>query len=98
MYAANAKLISIASQTFNLPISLVAKLQGNIVFDLIISFIPLIGTFFTWINASSTRNAALIHTYIVEVELKRINEAKPTNPNNVQTRDLNYSGKLPNQL
>ncbi|KAH3673024.1 hypothetical protein WICMUC_003937 [Wickerhamomyces mucosus] len=71
MWATHMRLITIATQQMHIPNSLQAKMHANIVFDILISLPPIIGSLFTWLNACSTRNAALVHTYIVKEELKR---------------------------
>ncbi|KAG7663411.1 uncharacterized protein J8A68_003063 [[Candida] subhashii] len=64
MYAVHSRLITIAQENFNLPQKLILKLQSNIVWDLIITFPPLIGVFFGWMHGCSTRNAGLIYGYL----------------------------------
>ncbi|KAI5951969.1 hypothetical protein KGF54_005044 [Candida jiufengensis] len=71
MYAMHARLISIAQKQFNLPNKLQAQLQSNIGFDLLITFPPVIGSFFGWLHSCSTRNAGLIYSYIDKLAKER---------------------------
>jgi hypothetical protein len=97
MYAIHGRLINIANEAFPIPLKLNSKLQANILLDLVLSLIPLFGIFLTWMKACSTRNAALIHSFIVEVELKKIERLRDKD-NGVRSVDLNYSGvRPPNQ-
>lgn len=75
MFGVHGRLITIADREFRLPPELVVKMHGNIVTDLIITLVPILGCFFSWMNACSTRNAALIHTYLVKREMKRERQA-----------------------
>ncbi|RLV93610.1 putative membrane protein [Spathaspora sp. JA1] len=67
MYLVHARLIRLAQESFNLPNKLVARLQSNIVIDLVITFPPVIGSFFGWLHGCSTRNAGLIFGYVEKV-------------------------------
>ncbi|GME76064.1 unnamed protein product [Ambrosiozyma monospora] len=71
MYAIHARLIQYAVQNFNIDNKSYAKMQANIFFDLLITLPPLLGTFLGWINACSTRNAAIIHTVVTKQLVKR---------------------------
>ncbi|KAG7837882.1 hypothetical protein KL942_004294 [Ogataea angusta] len=64
MYAIHARLIHMASQAFDIDPATYSKMQANILFDLLISLPPLIGSFFAWMNGCSTRNAAIVHTRV----------------------------------
>ncbi|EGW33579.1 uncharacterized protein SPAPADRAFT_60922 [Spathaspora passalidarum NRRL Y-27907] len=64
LYLVHARLIRLAQENFNLPNKLVARLQSNIVIDLVITFPPLIGSFFGWLHGCSTRNAGLIYGFV----------------------------------
>lgn len=68
MFAIHGRLVSIADQEFHLPPSTVTKMHGNIVFDLLISLPPIIGSLFSWMNGCSARNAAMVHTFLVKRE------------------------------
>lgn len=77
MFAIHGRLINIADQKFNkLPVELIAKMHANILFDLLISLPPILGSLFAWMNACSTRNAALIHTWLVKKEMKKQEESR----------------------
>ncbi|KAI5960605.1 uncharacterized protein KGF55_004498 [Candida pseudojiufengensis] len=71
MYAMHSRLIAIAEKQFNLPNKLQAQLQSNIGFDLLITFPPVIGSFFGWLHSCSTRNAGLIYAYIDKMAKQR---------------------------
>lgn len=71
MFAVHGRLVSIADQELHLPASLIAKMHANILFDLLISLPPVLGSLFAWLNACSTRNAALVHTYLVRKEMQK---------------------------
>jgi len=64
MYAVHLRLVQIAEEQIQLPSKLQAKLHSNIIFSLIITFPPVIGSFFGWLHGCSTRNASLIYQYI----------------------------------
>lgn len=66
MYLIHNKLITQADKAFKLPLELKAKMHGNIVIDLCISLVPLLGTLFSWLHACSTRNAAMVYNYVVQ--------------------------------
>ncbi|KAK6462635.1 hypothetical protein DFJ63DRAFT_164126 [Scheffersomyces coipomensis] len=72
MYMLHAKLISMAQKKLNIPNKLVGKMQSNIMIDLIITFPPLIGSFFGWLHGCSTRNAGLLYQYMVFVSKQRV--------------------------
>lgn len=82
MFAIHGRLVTIADQHFHLPAKLVAKMHANILFDLVISLPPILGSLFAWLNGCSTRNAALVHTFIVQQEMK-----KGTGPGQLNTGD-----------
>lgn len=71
MYAVHARLITKAGMYYKLDSKTVAKLQANILFDLLISIPPFVGSFFTWLNGCSTRNAAIIHTEVTKMLIER---------------------------
>ncbi|ABN64234.2 hypothetical protein PICST_34790 [Scheffersomyces stipitis CBS 6054] len=64
MYAVHSNLIAEAERKVHLPSKLQAKLHGNIVLSLIITFPPVIGSFFGWLHGCSTRNAGLLYQYL----------------------------------
>lgn len=63
MYGVHARLIHIVTNEMKLPGKLVAKMEANIFLDLLITFPPIIGAFFGYLHACSTRNAGLIYSY-----------------------------------
>lgn len=64
MYVVHLRLMSIVEKKYPLPSKLTVKLNSNIVLDLILTFPPLIGSFFGWLHGCSTRNAGLIYQYL----------------------------------
>lgn len=91
MFAIHGRLVTIADQEFKLPTKLVAKMNGNIAFDLLISLPPIIGSLFSWLNGCSTRNAALLHTYLVKKENAKDQE-RQQNVYAVSNRPENLTG------
>lgn len=83
MFAIHGRLVSIADQEFHLPPATIAKMHGNIGFDLLISLPPIIGSLFSWMNGCSTRNAAMVHTFLVKRE--RAKEEERLHQMNVNT-------------
>lgn len=73
MYAVHARLINIAREEVRLPPKLIGKLQTNILIDLLISFPPLIGAFFSWLNGCLTRNASAVYSYMEFIGERREN-------------------------
>lgn len=71
MYLVHLKLIQMAVSKFHIDAATQAKLHANIIFDLLITLPPVIGSFFAWLNGCSTRNAAIIHTEIRKQLLER---------------------------
>ncbi|EGV60650.1 hypothetical protein CANTEDRAFT_116710 [Yamadazyma tenuis ATCC 10573] len=65
MYGVHARLIHVVTNEMKLPGSLVAKMEANIVVDLLITFPPVIGCFFGYLHSCSTRNAGLIYKYFL---------------------------------
>lgn len=77
-YVIHARLITVAHNELVLPQKLVARLQGNILVDFLISLPPLIGSFFSWMNGCLTKNAGLIYAYMEKVGEKRSTGAVAT--------------------
>ncbi|ODV86150.1 hypothetical protein CANARDRAFT_196941 [[Candida] arabinofermentans NRRL YB-2248] len=76
MWGIQTRLITIASQNYNIDSKTYMKLQSNIMIELIISIPPLIGSFLSWLNGCSTRNIAIIHTKVVKLMLERAERDK----------------------
>ena len=76
MYAVHARLTTRAGMFFNLDAKTVAKLNANILFDLFLTFPPVIGSFFSWMNGCSSRNAAIIHSEVTKMLLRREQEQR----------------------
>jgi len=90
MFAIHGRLVTIADQEFHLPPAIVTKMHANIGFDLLISFPPILGSLFAWLNGCSTRNAALVHTYLVKRERKK--EEERLQRMNINTGAENLTG------
>lgn len=73
MYWVHNKLITMANKKYDLPTDLLVKLHSNIVIDLCISLIPILGSIFAWLSACSTRNAAMIYNFVCKRALERHN-------------------------
>lgn len=71
MYVVHARLINTAQEDVHLPASLVAKMQGNILLDFLISLPPVIGAYLSWLNGCLTRNAGLIYVYLEYLSSQR---------------------------
>lgn len=78
MYGVHSRLIHIITNEMKLPAKVVAKMEANILFDLIITFPPLIGSFFGYLHACSTRNASLAYTYFLFLAEQRQKNNVPT--------------------
>lgn len=70
MYAVHARLTTRAGQYWHLDAKTVAKLQANIFFDFLITLPPVIGSFLSWMNGCSTRNAAIIYNQVSKKMVK----------------------------
>ena len=81
MYAIHARLIQVVSQECLIPNKLRGKMESNIFIDMLITFPPIIGGFFSWLNGCLTKNAHLIYCYFMSIAEQR---AKSTH--------FNYSG------
>lgn len=103
MYAIHGRLIEIANKELHLPPESVAKMHGNIIFDLLISLPPVLGSLFSWMNSCSTRNAAIIHTFmsreIIErnkrEQLEEMNHKSPFDNPPQSANSKNYRGHPP---
>lgn len=49
-------------------------MQANIMFDLLITFPPVIGSFFGWLHSCSTRNAGMVYVYLEKMLKERASE------------------------
>lgn len=75
MYVMHNKIINMVEKEVQVPMKLQTKLQLNVAFDLLITFPPVIGLFFGWINKCSTRNASLIYDYLCLLEHQKLKSA-----------------------
>ncbi|KAG0666425.1 hypothetical protein C6P45_000241 [Maudiozyma exigua] len=73
MYSVHSKLIKLADKKYNLPPEMKVKMYSNIAIDLCISLVPILGSVFAWLNACSTRNAAMIYNFVCERALEKHN-------------------------
>lgn len=64
MYVVHARLINKAQENVQLPGTLVAKMQTNILLDFLLSLPPVIGAYFTWLHGCLTRNAGMFYVYL----------------------------------
>ncbi|KAI5953858.1 hypothetical protein CANMA_004696 [Candida margitis] len=71
MYMIHMRLLSLANEQFHLPGKLMAQMQANIGLDLLITFPPVIGSFFGWMHQCSTRNAGMIYCCVVKMAKER---------------------------
>ncbi|CCE63573.1 hypothetical protein TPHA_0F00870 [Tetrapisispora phaffii CBS 4417] len=85
MYSVHKNLIKLADKHFNLPGDLKAKMYGNIGLDLAIALVPILGSIFVWLNACSTRNAAMVYNYIVKRQTEECNHEKLASSQKPQT-------------
>lgn len=83
MYYIHSKLIDMANKELDLPADVMVKLHGNIVFDLLITLPPILGTLLAWLNACSTRNCAIIYNFMVKRASKRQEGPKVYQPPDV---------------
>ncbi|KAK9368512.1 hypothetical protein V1509DRAFT_623131 [Lipomyces kononenkoae] len=65
MYTLHLRLNTMAEE-LHIPSSLHVKMTANVTFDFLITLIPVLGAVFSYLNACSTRNAALIHTFLMK--------------------------------
>lgn len=87
-YSIHNKLITLADKKFDLPMDLKTKMHGNIVLDLCISLVPILGTLFSWLHTCSTRNAAMIYNFIVQRAMEQ-----QKNRSSMQNRDSNLRNR-----
>ncbi|KAK9459088.1 uncharacterized protein V1516DRAFT_552464 [Lipomyces oligophaga] len=64
MYTMHLRLNTMADD-IGIPAKLHAKMVANVTFDFLLTLVPVLGAVFSYLNACSTRNAALVHTYLV---------------------------------
>lgn len=76
MYVLHGRILSLADE-LQVPASLHAKMSANIGFDFLMALIPVLGAIFCWMNACSTRNAALVDTWLRQKAVKDQEERGP---------------------
>ncbi|KAK9495844.1 hypothetical protein V1508DRAFT_408631 [Lipomyces doorenjongii] len=69
MYSLHLRLNSMAEE-LHIPATLHVKMTANVTFDFLITLVPVLGAVFSYLNACSTRNAALVHTYLMKRALE----------------------------
>ncbi|KAK9238754.1 hypothetical protein V1525DRAFT_425271 [Lipomyces kononenkoae] len=69
MYTLHLRLNSMAEE-LHIPTSLHVKMTANVTFDFLITLVPVLGAVFSYLNACSTRNAALVHTFLMKRALE----------------------------
>lgn len=88
MYLVHSKLVTKATLFYNLDNKTIAKLQANILFDLMLTFPPVVGSLFAWMNGCSTRNAAIIHTEVTKMLIQREQHGNMGTTDNAETYPL----------
>lgn len=63
MYVLHGRILSLAEE-IRIPQALHAKIASQIFFDFLITLIPILGIFFSYMNQCSTRNAAMIFNHM----------------------------------
>ncbi|KAK9372828.1 uncharacterized protein V1513DRAFT_460232 [Lipomyces chichibuensis] len=69
MYTLHLRLLVLAEE-LHIPATLHVKMTANVTFDFLITLVPILGAVFSYLNACSTRNAALVHTYLMKRALE----------------------------
>lgn len=64
MYSIHGKMVDRVKVQFDLPKELVVKMHANIGIDLAIALVPVLGIIFSWMNACSTRNCAMVYNFV----------------------------------
>lgn len=77
MYVVHARLIHMVTNQYHLPNKLIMKLESQIMFDMLISFPPVIGGLFAWLHGCLTRNAAYIYRYFDQMAKDREKNQSP---------------------
>lgn len=78
MYIIHCRILTIAHDHLHIPKTMEAKMQANIMFDLLISLPPVIGALFSWLHGCLTRNAGMIYVYLDFLAQKRASGELPT--------------------
>ncbi|KAK9248291.1 hypothetical protein V1506DRAFT_529535 [Lipomyces tetrasporus] len=69
MYSLHLRINSMAEE-LHIPTKLHAQMTANVTFDFLITLVPILGAVFSYINACSTRNAAMVHTFLLKRALE----------------------------
>lgn len=91
MYAVHSRLVTVAEQA-RIPAKLQAKMSANITFDFLVSLVPVIGAVFEFMNQCSTRNAALLDTWMTKKGERSMRELGPFERVEEERRDFNARG------
>lgn len=96
MYVVHGRLLTIAEE-LRIPQSMHAKMSAQILFDFLITLIPLLGIFFSYLNQCSTRNAGMIYTYLCH-ELTSVdpNGFQRVQESYIDSWDNPYGNTVPN--
>ncbi|ODV98081.1 hypothetical protein PACTADRAFT_185534 [Pachysolen tannophilus NRRL Y-2460] len=92
MYAIHGRLIHIA-KGIDLNAKDVAKMEANIIFDLLISLPPILGSLLSWLNGCSTRNAVIVYKHMARKVLEREQQAHRQHQNQNHIVSNTYQGK-----
>ncbi|KAK9381622.1 uncharacterized protein V2V93DRAFT_367419 [Kockiozyma suomiensis] len=65
MYTMHLRLNRMA-EDLDIPNKLHMKMAANVTFDFLLTLVPVLGAVFSYLNQCSTRNAALVHTYLMK--------------------------------
>ncbi|GAV55832.1 hypothetical protein ZYGR_0AY02250 [Zygosaccharomyces rouxii] len=76
MYSIHGKMVDKAKVQFDLPNDLVVKMHGNIGVDLAIALVPVLGIAFSWMNACSTRNCAMVYNFVSQRAIEANNQKR----------------------
>ncbi|CAR29538.1 hypothetical protein ZYGR_0AD02200 [Zygosaccharomyces rouxii] len=74
MYSIHGKMVDRAQIQFDLPQDMVLKMHGNIGVDLAIALVPVLGIVFSWMNACSTRNCAMVYNFVSQRAIEAHNQ------------------------
>lgn len=72
MYMVHLNLVHSVNSQLHIPNKVLAKMEGQIGLDLLLSLPPVLGAFFSWMNLCLTRNAATIYGYMLTTARERV--------------------------
>lgn len=99
MYSVHLSLIRSVNDRINIPNKVLAKMEGQIVMDLLLSLPPLLGAFFSWMNLCLSNNAATIYGYMLTTARERLKGDRPVylGTGAIGTEQDNFSQPLQQQ-